>query len=91
MMEGVNLTMIYCKNVCKCHNVPLVPQWYNKKRKIVIEIKNNWQISHHNNPRERFAAGEDICDEIIQNTTEKTAENYKHVLVEWNVWALSWQ
>jgi hypothetical protein len=22
MMEGVNLTMIYCKNFCKCQNVP---------------------------------------------------------------------
>jgi hypothetical protein len=22
MMEGVNSTMIYCKNFCKCHNVP---------------------------------------------------------------------
>jgi hypothetical protein len=26
MMEGVNLTMIYCKNFCKCHNVPPVQQ-----------------------------------------------------------------
>jgi hypothetical protein len=24
MMEGVNLTMIYCKNFCKYHNVPPV-------------------------------------------------------------------
>jgi hypothetical protein len=23
MMEGVNSTMIYCKNFCKCHNVLL--------------------------------------------------------------------
>jgi hypothetical protein len=23
---GVNSTMIYCKNFCKCHNVPLVQQ-----------------------------------------------------------------
>jgi hypothetical protein len=23
---GVNSTMIYCKNLCKCHNVPLVQQ-----------------------------------------------------------------
>jgi hypothetical protein len=22
MMEGMNLTMIYCRNFCKCHNVP---------------------------------------------------------------------
>jgi hypothetical protein len=21
-MDGVNSTMIYCKNSCKCHNVP---------------------------------------------------------------------
>jgi hypothetical protein len=26
MMEGVNSTMIYCKNFCKCHKVPLVQQ-----------------------------------------------------------------
>jgi hypothetical protein len=26
MMEGVNLTMIYYKNVYKCHNVPPVQQ-----------------------------------------------------------------
>jgi hypothetical protein len=24
--EGVNSTMIYCKNFCKCHNLPLVQQ-----------------------------------------------------------------
>jgi hypothetical protein len=23
MMEGMNSTMIYCKNFCKCHNVPI--------------------------------------------------------------------
>jgi hypothetical protein len=28
---GVNLTMIYCKNFCKCHNVPPVQQQYGKK------------------------------------------------------------
>jgi NAD-dependent dihydropyrimidine dehydrogenase PreA subunit len=22
MVEGVNSSMIYCKNFCKCHNVP---------------------------------------------------------------------
>jgi hypothetical protein len=26
MMEGVNSSMIYCKNFCKYHNVPLVQQ-----------------------------------------------------------------
>jgi hypothetical protein len=25
-MEGVNSNMIYCKNVCKCHNVSPVQQ-----------------------------------------------------------------
>jgi hypothetical protein len=24
--RGVNSTIIYCKNFCKCHNVPLVQQ-----------------------------------------------------------------
>jgi hypothetical protein len=28
MMEGVNSTMIYCKNFCKCHYVPQ----YNSKK-----------------------------------------------------------
>jgi hypothetical protein len=26
IMEGVNLTMIYCKNFCKCHIVPPAQQ-----------------------------------------------------------------
>jgi hypothetical protein len=26
MMEGANLTMIYCKNFCKCYNV--VGHWW---------------------------------------------------------------
>jgi hypothetical protein len=26
LMEGVNSTMIYCKNFCICHNVPLAQQ-----------------------------------------------------------------
>jgi hypothetical protein len=26
MMEGVNSSMIYCRNFCKCHNVPRVQQ-----------------------------------------------------------------
>jgi hypothetical protein len=26
MIEGMNSTMIYCKNFCKCHIVPLVQQ-----------------------------------------------------------------
>jgi hypothetical protein len=26
MTEGVNSTMTYCKNFCKCHNVPPVQQ-----------------------------------------------------------------
>jgi hypothetical protein len=25
-MEGMNSTMIYCKNFCKCHNVPIAQQ-----------------------------------------------------------------
>jgi hypothetical protein len=37
MIEGVNLTKTYCKNFCKCHNVPLVQQQKKKKKK--------WQMS----------------------------------------------
>jgi hypothetical protein len=29
MVEGVNSTVIYCKNFCECHNVP--PTNNNKK------------------------------------------------------------
>jgi hypothetical protein len=30
MMEGVNSTMMYCKNFCKCHSVPPVQQFFKK-------------------------------------------------------------
>jgi hypothetical protein len=39
MMEGVNSTMIYCKNFCKCHNVP--PDNNNKKRIFKKKKKRN--------------------------------------------------
>jgi hypothetical protein len=26
MMQGVNLTEIYCKHFCRCHEVPVVQQ-----------------------------------------------------------------
>jgi hypothetical protein len=35
--EGVNSTMIYliyCKNFCKCHNVPPAPQLKKKKERM---------------------------------------------------------
>jgi hypothetical protein len=32
MMEGMNLTKIYCKHSCKCHNVPPVQQLYGDKK-----------------------------------------------------------
>jgi hypothetical protein len=32
MVEGVNSSMIYCKNLCKCHNVPL-PSTRKKHKK----------------------------------------------------------
>jgi hypothetical protein len=28
---GVNSTMIYCKNLCKCHNAPPAQQWLKEK------------------------------------------------------------
>jgi hypothetical protein len=36
MMEGVNSNMIYliyCKNICKCHNVPHPAQQLKKKKR----------------------------------------------------------
>jgi hypothetical protein len=32
MIEGVNSTMIYCKNFCKCHDVPLGQQYLKKEK-----------------------------------------------------------
>jgi hypothetical protein len=40
MMEGVNSTMIYliyCTNVCKCHNVPLTSTTIKKKKNLVTK------------------------------------------------------
>jgi hypothetical protein len=31
--EGVNSSMIYCKNFCKCHNVPLPSPTIKKLKK----------------------------------------------------------
>jgi hypothetical protein len=31
MMEGVNSTIIYYKNFCKCHNVPPIQQLERRK------------------------------------------------------------
>jgi hypothetical protein len=36
IMEGVNSTKIYCKNFCKCHNVPL---HYTNNRVIKMKDK----------------------------------------------------
>jgi hypothetical protein len=33
MMEGVNSTMTYRNNFCKCHNIPPVQQKYDNKNK----------------------------------------------------------
>jgi hypothetical protein len=35
MVEGVNSSMIYCKNFCKCHNVSTAQQL---KRKLYVMI-----------------------------------------------------
>jgi hypothetical protein len=37
MMEGVNSTKIYCKDICKCHSVPQ----YNNNMIIKKGKKNN--------------------------------------------------
>jgi hypothetical protein len=45
-MEGVNSSMIYliyCKNVCKCHNVPLPS---TIKKKIICANYKNWKIAN---------------------------------------------
>jgi hypothetical protein len=34
MMEGVNLTKMYCKHFYKCHNVPPVQKQYDNKNKV---------------------------------------------------------
>jgi hypothetical protein len=35
---GMNLIKIYCKNFCKCHNVPQVQQYDNKNTTIKAMI-----------------------------------------------------
>jgi hypothetical protein len=40
MMEGMNSTMICCKNFCKCHNVPPVQQQYDNKKNLQIKKAN---------------------------------------------------
>jgi hypothetical protein len=37
MTEGVNLTKIYCKHICKFHNVSLVQLLYADKIKITLK------------------------------------------------------
>jgi hypothetical protein len=35
MVEGVNVTMIYCENLCKCH---MYPQHNNNNKKRILNI-----------------------------------------------------
>jgi hypothetical protein len=41
-MEGVNSSMIYLKNICKCHNV--LPHSTIKKKKMVGKYKYNLNV-----------------------------------------------
>jgi hypothetical protein len=44
MIEGMNLTMTYCKSFCKCHNVPPRTKIIKKKLKkknIRYKLENN--------------------------------------------------
>jgi hypothetical protein len=34
MIEGVNLTKMYCKHFCKCHNEPWVQQTFGNENEI---------------------------------------------------------
>jgi hypothetical protein len=40
MMEGMNLTKIYCRNFYQCHSVYPVQQYDNKKLKEITAPKN---------------------------------------------------
>jgi hypothetical protein len=44
MMEGVNLTMMYCDNFCKCH---IVPQ-YNNNKKLYKDDKKCFKVNAKN-------------------------------------------
>jgi hypothetical protein len=46
MMEGVNLTMIYFKNFCKCHIVPSTKIIKNKIKPNFNDFKSNFTIHH---------------------------------------------
>jgi hypothetical protein len=45
-MEGVNSTMIYYKNFCKCHNAPLVNN--NNNNNVIIMIMTNKKQNFNN-------------------------------------------
>jgi hypothetical protein len=38
-MEGVNSTMIFCKNLCKCHSVPHPPPGTTIKKQFFSQLK----------------------------------------------------
>jgi hypothetical protein len=42
-MEGVNSTMIYCKNFCKCYNLSLV-QHYDNFNTLVFHKQYSWHL-----------------------------------------------
>jgi hypothetical protein len=44
-MEGVNSTMTYCKNFCKCYNVPPVQQLKKKTTETKVKIYPIQQVS----------------------------------------------
>jgi hypothetical protein len=37
MIDEVNSTKIYCKNFCKCHNIPPVQQEYDNKKTVLCQ------------------------------------------------------
>jgi hypothetical protein len=46
MVEGMNSGMIYCKNFCKCHNVP-PPSTAVEKEILLFNFKYDKTEKHH--------------------------------------------
>jgi hypothetical protein len=43
MVEGIDLTKIYCKHICKYHNVSSVQLWYANNNFFFKNGKNYWE------------------------------------------------
>jgi hypothetical protein len=84
-MGGQNSTMIYCKNFCKCYNIPLVQQYYKKRRKKKIQTESNNTLKTHTSLLSRFHSSDSRMVQHMQNnelnTTYKQNQDKNHITI----------